>query len=146
MRRLLSKRMGWRAGVLIMFATLALLIPAHVRAQLVDASGVTHVASWLAAVKEVDEVAFAAHAALGRSFCLLACDPAASGLQWLKAAAHARTPAQAARASEGLQKAAERIGSAQALADRLCRFVADGYANRNQQQIVEEAGLTCPPS
>src|SRR5207248_2410414 len=48
--------------------------------------------SGVRALKEDDRLAFAAHATLARSLDAIHCSPAASGVQWLKAAAHGAAP------------------------------------------------------
>jgi len=106
-------------------------------------SGTTRLPDWLTVLKERDELAFPAHAALGNILTVLGCSPAASGLQWLKAAAHARTPPEITLASDGLLAVAEHFGSSQALSVVLCPFVAGGYARPSQQQAAERAGLVC---
>jgi hypothetical protein len=94
-------------------------------------------------LKGRDEVSFTAHATLGTALDALGCDAGATGLQWLKAAAHARDAGDVARAGDGLQVAARRLGSTQALTMRLCPYVSRGYVNSNQKQAAELAGLSC---
>jgi hypothetical protein len=79
---------------------------------------------------------------MGRALAALGCAPAAIGLQWLKAAAHARNEAEIEQASGGLRQASER-GGAHALAERLCPYVADSYVGPAQQAAAEQAGLAC---
>jgi hypothetical protein len=133
------------AGTVLSITVLALLGWAVHRVcnEPMDLSGTSSVPAWLSTFKQRDEIAFPVHAALGNVLSALDCDPLVSGLQWLKAAAHARSPAEIALTSSGLQNAAQRLGSSQALADRLCRFVARGYAGANQREVAEQAGVVC---
>ncbi len=133
-------------GALLSVTVLALLgwSVHHLCAEPIDLSGTNSVPTWLSALKQHDGIAFPVHAALGTVLSMLNCDPAASGLQWLKAAAHARSPAEIALTSRGLRDAAQRLGSSQAPTDRLCSFVTRGYAGTSQRQAVEQAGLVCP--
>jgi hypothetical protein len=108
-----------------------------------DTSGSTHVPAWLARIKEGDDVAFPAHMLLGTLLQAAGCDGVASGLQWLKAAAHARSAGEIERSAAGLRAVAAYLGSITALDEQLCPFVASGYANARQRQAADQAGLVC---
>ena len=103
----------------------------------------TRFPAWLTRIKERDDVAFPAHALLGTMLHTARCHAAASGLQWLKAAAHARSAAEIERSAAGMRSSAACLGSVSALAAQLCPFVKGGFANPRQSQAAAQAGLAC---
>lgn len=89
-----------------------------------------------------DEVHFAAHAMVGVTLNQLGLAPDIAGQQWLAAAAHVRTPAQADEAVNGLIEAEAQSTSASEFVSAVC---AEGYGRR-QTPVMQRAGLSCPPS
>lgn len=83
------------------------------------------------------------HAALGRSLEYARCSPTASGLQWLKAAAHAHTPRQVQRATAGLVRDLARSRDPAQTRSVLCAALG-GYPNAPQTVVTAAAGLACP--
>src|SRR4051794_33975044 len=134
-KRLLDNRRGRVAFMLML--TLSLVVPLlalhRLCEQPLDVSGNTRLPEWLMEVKERDEFAYPLHVALGTMLCWIRCEPTASGVQWLKAAAHARTPEDVARAAAGLRQASQRFTTPQVLADQLCSYVPRGFARPAQQ-------------
>jgi hypothetical protein len=118
-------------------------LTAGLRQHLLDGGTPMRLPAWLIRIKEQDDVAFPAHALLGAVFRVAGCNAAASGLQWLKAAAHARNPGEVEQSVAGLRSAAQCLGSVAALAERLCPLVHGGYANVRQRRAVDGAGLGC---
>jgi hypothetical protein len=89
-----------------------------------------------------DRLAFPAHAAIGTALNLAHTSPRAAAIQWIKASAHARSPAETERAALGLAEAARRAGTNEPMERVLCPDVLGG---RSPQQLaaVEKAGLKC---
>jgi hypothetical protein len=85
------------------------------------------------------------HALLGRSLEVARCNPSASGLQWLKAAAHAHTPRQVQRAASGVARDLGRSRDPAQTRTVLC--AALGASLSAPQAVVTAAsGLSCPRS
>jgi hypothetical protein len=82
------------------------------------------------------------HAILGRSLEAARCNPTASGLQWFKAAAHARTERQIARVVFGITRDLARSGPADDTREVLCEWARGGMAPA-QVQAIARAGLRC---
>lgn len=98
----------------------------------------------VAAFFKRDGVAFRAHAGLAMLIAGANGDPSAAGVQWVKAAAHARTDADLDRVSRGLVWAREHTDSVTTLQSTLCSYVENGYWTGVQQQAFEAAGFQCP--
>ncbi|HLI27343.1 MAG TPA: hypothetical protein VKZ60_09745 [Chloroflexota bacterium] len=111
----------------------------------IDVSGGTTLGSTVAGAKANDALVYQAHASLGRLLGSLGCTSEAVGLQWLKAAAHARTDEQVVQAAVGLAAARARAAQPTAFDAQLCRYVARGFANAFQARAVATAGLRCAP-
>jgi hypothetical protein len=82
------------------------------------------------------------HAILGRSLEEARCNPAASGLQWFKAAAHARTERQLARTVSGITRDLARSRPPDDTRAVLCEWARAGMAPA-QTQAIARAGLRC---
>jgi hypothetical protein len=89
-----------------------------------------------------DRLAYPAHAALGTGLNVLHGPPRAAAIQWIKAAAHARSPADTEQAGRGLAEAAWRAPADDPIERALCLDVIGG---RSPQQLaaVQAAGLRC---
>ena len=109
-----------------------------------DISGHIAVPDWLRATKEADAIAFPAHENIARALRAAQCPPSVSGLQWIKAAAHARSPAENEKVIDGLRADVRRSASDGELAQELCPFVQQPV--REQRQDLETAGLPCSTS
>jgi hypothetical protein len=77
----------------------------------VDLSKTLRLPVWLDALLSHDLVAYPLHAGLGRIFNVLAVPPEIAGLEWLKAAAHARSERALARVVAGLTTSRRRAPS-----------------------------------
>jgi hypothetical protein len=106
--------------------------------------------NWLAAIKHVDGLAFPAHALLGGGLERAGCDPSATALQWLKAAAHADGPERITTAGDGLKAALGRSTDSPQLAERLCRLMdlppgdaAGDRMLRREHAAAVQVGLGC---
>lgn len=138
--RLRLAAFGLVTGIVLVAAALTV---ARICSTPIDVSGTTSLPAWVRAVKERDEIAFPAHLLLARSLTTLGCSPEAIALQWIKAAAHARTPEDLATTRDGLRSTTSPAGVATRVADDLCRRLGSRYASQAQQATVEEAGIDC---
>lgn len=111
--------------------------------QPLDISSTALVPSWVERAVKRDEVAYPFHATLGTALNQFSCQPLATGLQWFKAAAHARSAADLDQAAEGLSSARERGESGEALASDLCRNLARGREGGQQMAALAKAGIQC---
>jgi hypothetical protein len=109
----------------------------------VDISGTTRLPAWLVALKEQDAFAYPAHELIGTLLNNAGCSPVAAGLQWIKAGAHARTEQQATQAERGLSVARSRDSQPTTFDAILCAYLANGFANPQQEAITQQAGLSC---
>jgi hypothetical protein len=100
--------------------------------------------AWRERFERRDDVAFQSHAVFGAALCTIVCDPSGSGLQWLKAAAHARNAEEVARSAQGLRTAAQRSASETRLAEVLCPLITVDFRGENQRLALEQAGIPCP--
>src|SRR6188768_3072054 len=104
------RRIGVLLGmVLITLVTVRLAVRVYSRP--LDVSGRWQLPEAIQAVIERDEVAYPAHVLLATVLEATRAAPAAVGLQWVKAAAHARNAAQMQRATTGLVEAQQRTSS-----------------------------------
>lgn len=124
----------------------AAAVVAHTCADPLDISGTTPMPGLLAAIKDRDEIAYPAHSALGALLQAFSCEPSAVGLQWLKAAAHARSTTEIERTAGGLSAALRLSLSPVELERQLCRYVSMGFARAQQAAAAAAAGLQCAPS
>ena len=93
-----------------------------------DLSKLLHVPLWLDAVLANDRVAFPLHVLLGRLLNRLDAPPRAAGLEWLKAAAHARSEHALEIVVQGLVSTGRRAR-------------ADDFASRLHMAVVNQ--VTC---
>jgi hypothetical protein len=99
---------------------------------------------WLDRLIHQDAVAYPAHAGLGALLEGLRFPPEAVGLQWLKAAAHARTAGQAERLGSGLAATRQRASDPDQLDAALCRYVIGG-GTHEQRAVIARARMRCEP-
>jgi hypothetical protein len=139
----ISRRLGvWLLAGALLAATLALAVPLFVR--LASASNSTarvHLPARIDAFTERDGLAYPLHWLLGTVFNLTPGTAEAAGIQWMKSAAHARSPDEMATAVQGLMAAHTRAGNPAAFDGRVC-----WAANRQDPRIYEAlvgAGLSC---
>ena len=110
----------------------------------IDVSGTAQPASFVADAKGNDAIAYPAHVALAMALEAFRCSATATGLQWLKAAAHARSAAEVARAASGLAAVRERSSAAEPVQTALCEFLRGGIASASQARAMAQAGISCP--
>ena len=96
--------------------------------------------AWLDDLSQRSAVAYPAHAALGTVLEMLGLSPAATAVQWLKAAAHARSAAELERTAHGISAAVTRDGSGRAF-PIVCKLKDLG--NESQIHAVEHAEIPC---
>jgi hypothetical protein len=94
--------------------------------------------------REPDQVAYPAHAFLGRTLNRIGASPTAVGIQWVKAAAHARSREEMDAAIAGLRAAADRASPDERLEAILCEGGLRGK-NQNQIAVISNAGIHCTP-
>jgi hypothetical protein len=139
--------MGWATiarGALAVMVILAGAFLARICLAPLDVSGTTQIPTHVTTAKGNDGFAYSAHAGLGTALEAFRCSPTATGLQWLKAAAHARSEREASRAASGLAVARERSGAGEQWQSALCGFLGDGSVSPGQALALDEAGLRCP--
>jgi hypothetical protein len=90
-----------------------------------------------------DRLRYWFHAVLGRGLEVAQCDPAASGVQWIEAAAHARSESQLQRAIRGLQRDTSRSPNKAVTDAILCAYAPRGATNAAQTQVMQAAGVHC---
>jgi hypothetical protein len=99
---------------------------------------------WLRRLSRADSVRYPFHALLAAYLERLDCNPEAVGVQWFKAAFHARTAAEMNRAGAGLGRAAARLQDPAPFARSLC--AAGGRTRRlSVMAAMRRAGLACAP-
>jgi hypothetical protein len=108
-----------------------------------DISGTVYIPSWIDVVKNQDALAYPAHVVLGSVLAQARCRPSAVGLQWFKAASHARNEAELRQAAEGIREARMLETSDQDIRDELCRAIIKGRFRPQQRTALEWAGLRC---
>jgi hypothetical protein len=90
-----------------------------------------------------DGVAFRAHALLADILARSNGAPSAVGVQWVKAAAHARTDAELRQVVRGLQWTVQHSSDHPTLMSTLCTYVEDGWWSGLQRQAFQAAGIEC---
>jgi hypothetical protein len=124
---------------------LSLLVLGEIAVHLVSARSLNATSTlalprWLDELTERREIAYPAHAAIGTVLETLDLSPAATGVQWLKAAAHAASDRELSWAAEGIAAALARDHDDVAM-QVLCTVRDIG--NARQQQAAQRSGLTC---
>lgn len=112
----------------------------------IDVSGTVSLPRVIAEFKKRDEIAFPAHAILGSALGRFSCQPLAIGLQWLKAAGHARSQVDVDLVGRELAALRTREVDSNEVDDFLCLHVRMGVVNANQFAAIQKAGLHCPVS
>jgi hypothetical protein len=137
-------RAAWPRLALSLTLLLGMAAAVRVCAAPLDVSGTAPPPAFVASGKENDAVAYPAHVALATTLEAFHCSATATGLQWLKAAAHARSAAEVARAASGLSAARQRSSAADPLGSALCEFLRGGTASAGQASALAQAGIVCP--
>ena len=137
-----GRRLAAQSAGLVVVAALKML--ALLLRQPLDVDAAVALPDWLARLARRDEVAYSAHAALGTALETLRYPPEAVGLQWLKAAAHARTAAEAERLGAGLAGTRRRSGDLDRVDAALCRYIIGG-GTLGQRAAMARAEMRCEP-
>jgi hypothetical protein len=93
--------------------------------------------------EELEPVTYAAHAGLGRLLGSAGCDSVATGLQWLKAGAHAHSPEQVEAIAKGIAEARAASGIVTDFDTALCGYVSHGFSTTEQVIGAEQGGVEC---
>jgi hypothetical protein len=109
-----------------------------------DVSGTTATPAYVTTAKGNDQFAYSAHLGLATLLEAFHCSPTATGLQWLKAGAHARSPAEVSRTAHGLATARQRSGAGEPLESSLCGFLRGGFVSSGQAAAMVQADIRCP--
>jgi len=112
--------------LLLVIVVLGWRLARRFRSVPLDLSGTVALPDVIIRIKDRDEIAYPAHATLATILAVIRGAPVAVGLQWLKAAAHARTPAERERAIRGLQASRLRSRDPEEFATILRRYVRPG--------------------
>jgi hypothetical protein len=115
-------------GLLFLIAVLGAWAARWLRSVPLDVSGTVPLPGVLHRIKDRDEIAYPGHVLLARILAASGGSPMVVGLQWLKAAAHARNPVDLDRAVRGLDAAWKRSRDPDAFARTLRRYVRPGEA------------------
>lgn len=140
------------AGLLVVAVPGAFLAQAlwgRLRSEPIDASHVQQrlgiqVPFRLVMLVKRDVLAYQAHASLGSFIDATGGDPRASGVQWFKAAAHARSGEELDQVIAGLLVAKRRSSDVDGLQSTICRYVENGYWTGRQRDALAGADLRCP--
>lgn len=92
----------------IILARMIIRLAARLYSRPLDVSGTMYLPRLVKIIKDRNEVAYPAHVILATILEATGGSPTAAGLQWLKAAAHARSDAELIRAARGLENAQRR--------------------------------------
>jgi hypothetical protein len=134
----------WPRIALSIVVILGIAAVVRVCAAPVDVSGTTQPPPVVTSAKGNDAIAYPAHVALATTLEAFRCSATATGLQWLKAAAHARSPAEVEQVASGLVAARQRSGTDDQLRSALCEFVRAGFASDGQARAMAQADMSCP--
>ncbi len=93
--------------------------------------------------EEFDPFTYAAHAGLGRLLGAAQCDPVATGLQWLKAGAHAHSADEVETVAQGIAAARAASGDGTQFDTALCGYVGHGFSTTEQLTATEAGGVEC---
>jgi hypothetical protein len=135
-------------AIMVPLSTVSHGIWDRVRSQPIDATEVrqhlgirvpTRLVSWI----KTDALAFGVHSTLASLIERNHGDPAAYGVQWLKASAHAKTSAEIGQTSAGLLRAKQQSANATSFQTTICSFVEGGYYTGHQREVIASAGLSC---
>jgi hypothetical protein len=111
-------------------------------ARMANVSETLHFPKWLDDLVSQDRVAYPIHATLGSALNWLGGPPLAAAVEWLKAAAHARSRAGLARAARGIAAARRRCADPDRLATTLSASVVHGHSPRKPVAAMRRKQLT----
>jgi hypothetical protein len=130
-------------------ATLAVTGPLFVRlASSTNSTARVQLPSRIESFTERDDLAYPFHRALGIVFGLAPATAEAAAVQWLKAASHARSPDEMARAVRGMMQARDRAGDPATVTARLCTVTewmptVTVWDDTRALQAIRGAGVVC---
>jgi hypothetical protein len=116
-------------------------------ADTLNATGKLGLPAWLDEVTQHSGIAYPAHAALGTVFETAKLSPAATGVQWFKAAAHAESESELEQAARGISAALERDGDDSRALRTICTLKELGVPS--QVRVIERVHPQCgrwPPN
>jgi hypothetical protein len=143
-RRLLGRVLLAVAVAIILLATTGLVAIVLVLAsEPVDVTRSRQIPAWLERQSRRDALAYPIHSALGTAFNAVGGSPLAAGVQWFKAAAHARTADEVERAAHGISIARERDAADRTIDATLCAANVRSGAYATQVAAMGQAGLPC---
>lgn len=133
----------WGPRIVLVVGMLGLVGGARICGLPLDVSGTIEAPPVVTTVKSQDDFAYVAHTALASMLGTLHCSPLATAVQWLKAAAHARSPAEVRQTASGLVATRTRDGPSDDFQRALCMFLAGRSVSPAQALALAEAGITC---
>lgn len=139
LRMHLNVLLGGCAVVVMIGAALAM----RVYVAPLDISGTLPLPGRVQALKGRDEIAYPAHVALGTILQRAGGDSVAVGLQWLKAAAHARTAEEIDKVGNGLARAVRRSPNPERVTEEICSYLQGGVTGPRQAAALDDAGVSC---
>jgi hypothetical protein len=116
-------------------------------ADTLNATGALALPSWLDKVTQRSRIAYPAHAAVAAVLEMANLSPAATAVQWVKAAAHARSAVDVERTAKGIEAALARDGNDSRALRTLCTIKDLG--DPSQVRAIQQASLACdhwPPN
>lgn len=117
------------------------VLRATVGADALNATSTLALPGWLDDLTQARVIAYPAHAVLGTVFEALDLSPAATAVQWLKAAWHASSDAEVERTARGMAAALARDTTDRRTLRTLCNLKEVG--NPDQIRAVEQARIPC---
>jgi hypothetical protein len=141
--RLRRSRTFWLALGILILALVEVISVARwvVSSNTLDATYGLGLPGWLNALTEESVIAYPTHAALGTLLESLDLSPAATAVQWLKAAGHASSDADIDRAAGGIAAAFRRDEDQRQVIQTICKLKELG--NPAQLRAVAHSGVPC---
>ena len=140
---------GVSLSVVVLVALVALAADARtiVSANTPNATGALGFPSWLDRLTQRSSIAYPTHAALATMLEAAKLSPAATSVQWFKAAAHTRSDAETEQAARGISAALMRDGDDDRALRTLC--LLGDLANVDQARVIRRVDPNCdrwPPA
>ena len=122
------------------FVVLLVVARGALSAETLDATNALALPAWLDRLTRHSAVAYPSHMALGTALEKLDLSPAATAVQWLKAAGHVRSDADLDASARGIRAALERDRDGRVLST-VCKLKELG--NASQVRAVERSQVPC---
>ena len=106
-------------------------------------NGLAHVPRAIEVNTRSDNLRYPFHAFLGAALNYFDSAPRSAALQWLRAAAHARSAADLDQAAQGMSAAMRRMSSPTQLASEMCDLTGRRYPDPRMAAALERAGIDC---